>query len=138
MSFSLFRPSSINLYLCLVLVLFLVLLFLANFEELLFVSVLSVRLFLRLSSWSFYCCRHAVGFLSLRLFVSWDFCVSLFNPGPSLLSGTVHFTTLYGLFICSECFFYSLRVRLLRHSSSTEWSCSFYHFLSPLSSHGVF
>jgi len=59
-SFSLFRPSSINLFLCLVLFLFLVLFFLANLEGLLFVSVLSVRVFLRLSSWSFYCCRHTV------------------------------------------------------------------------------
>ena len=138
MSFSLFRPSSINLFLCLVLFLFLVLFFLANFEGLLFVSVLSVRLFLRLSSWSFYCCRHSVGFLSLRLFLSWDFCVSFFYPGPSVLSGTVHFTTLYGFFVCSECCFYSLLVRLLRQSSSTEWFCSFYRFLSLLSSHGFF
>ena len=65
---------SISLFLCLVQFLFLVLFFLANFEGLLFVSVLSVRLFLRLSSWSFYCCRHAVGFLSLRLFLGIFVC----------------------------------------------------------------
>ena len=133
MSFSLFRPSSINLFLCLVLFLFLVLFFLANFEGLLFVLVLSVRLFLRLSSWSFYCCRHSVGFLSLRLFLSWDFCVSFFYPGPSVLSGTVHFTTLYGFFVCSECCFYSLLVRLLRHSSCLSGfvlsSISYHYFL---------
>ena len=69
----------------------------------LFHWVLLLSLFLRPSSFLFYCCRNIVGPLSLLIVSALGFrCGLSFYPDPHH-SGTVDFVFQYGYLICSEC-----------------------------------
>ena len=69
----------------------------------LFHWVLLLSLFLRPSSFLFYCCRNIVGLLSLPIVSVLGFrCGLPFYPGPHN-SGTVDFVFQYGYLLCSEC-----------------------------------
>ena len=69
----------------------------------LFHWVLLLSLFLRPSSFWFYCCRHIVGLPSLLIVSVLGFPWGLlFYPGRHH-SGTVDFVFQYGYLICSEC-----------------------------------
>jgi len=64
--------------------------------------MLLLSLFLKPSSFLFYCCRHIVGLLSLLIVSVLGFPWRLlFYPGRH--SGTVDFVFQYGYLICSEC-----------------------------------
>ena len=65
--------------------------------------MLLLSLFLRPSSFLFYCCRNIVGPLSLLIVSVLGFrCGLPFYPGPHN-SGTVDFVFQYGYLLCSEC-----------------------------------
>ena len=90
--------------------------------------MLLLSLFLRRSSFLFYCCRNIVGLLSLLIVSVLGFPWRLlFYPGPHD-SGTVDFVFQW-LLDLFWLFFFSHVLRFLLPRSSCDWFCPFSHFV---------